>query len=172
MKKFTAFKIIFTSLFILTRANLFGQLSYPGLLINNGLITLESYWEATSQSVSYDTISYDTIPINPTILVDAEFIGGEKALMNYLFQSFSYPIREGERDLNDKVELIFQINEDGTVSDVKLIRAGNRALEPLAKRIIESMPKWKPGTIDGKPYSMGYKIVIDFFRIDRATRKK
>ena len=40
--------------------------------------------------------------------------------------------------------------------------SGNESLDKEAIRVIQSMPKWKPGLMQGKPVRVKYTIPINF----------
>jgi hypothetical protein len=77
--------------------------------------------------------------------VEAEFIGGEKQLINYLKEK-SYgklPLKKAD-DFRGAV-IKFTINEGGEVMNAKTIQKwGDTKTDELLLDIINHMPKWKP----------------------------
>ena len=61
-----------------------------------------------------------------------------------------------------KVYLEFLITGDGKTKSVKIIKGINKELDDLAIKLVEQMPSWKPGTLDGKKVSTIYVTTIDF----------
>lgn len=43
-----------------------------------------------------------------------------------------------------RVNVVFIVNEDGSLSDVKVIRSISPELDKEAIRVVKSMPKWNP----------------------------
>lgn len=49
-----------------------------------------------------------------------------------------------------RVTVCFVVNEDGSVSGVRLLQGVNKELNDEALRVVSSMPRWKPAQKDGK----------------------
>lgn len=93
-----------------------------------------------------------------------EFPGGEVALMKYLQKNLRYPEYEREQGIQGKVYVSFTVAEDGTVEDIKIIRGVETAPNFNAEviRVMQGMPKWKPGTREGKATRVKYNLPITF----------
>ncbi len=93
-----------------------------------------------------------------------EFYGGNTEMVAYIADNLKYPEFEAKNNIEGKVMVNFTIDKEGHVSNVKAtripIKGDNLAKE--AVRVVEGMPKWKPGKQDGKPVSVNYNIPIDF----------
>lgn len=93
-----------------------------------------------------------------------EFYGGNAEMVSYIADNLKYPEFEAKNNIEGKVMVNFTIDKEGRVSNVKAARipAKGDNLAKEAVRVVESMPKWKPGKQDGKPVSVNYNIPIDF----------
>ncbi|WP_417856719.1 energy transducer TonB [Xanthomarina gelatinilytica] len=95
----------------------------------------------------------------------AKYDGGTPALVNFLSDNLQF----SEADMGGlkaaKVYVGFTIEKTGEVTDVKIIRGVNEALDKEAVRIVKSMPYWIPGTQRGKRISNKLSLPINF-RID------
>ena len=80
--------------------------------------------------------------------VEAEFPGGNVALMKYISQNIIYP--EKSLDITGRIYVSFIVNTDGHVSDVKVERGLNKEFDQMAKKLVENMPNWKPAEINEK----------------------
>lgn len=61
----------------------------------------------------------------------------------------------------------FTINEDGRLTDIKIVSSsGDSALDEEALRVISMSPLWFPGTIDGEPVSSTHDFPIEFYLAD------
>ena len=105
----------------------------------------------------------------PTTKVMPEFPGGEDAFYAYLDQKVVVPTgfdkeKYLEENKNQYVPILvgFSVDVDGSITDVRVIDGAAEALDNKAKEIIEQMPKWKPGEIDGTPIQVQYAIPIRF----------
>jgi len=91
-----------------------------------------------------------------------EFPGGSLALRKHLAQQIKYPVSAQEADIQGSVFVSFVINSFGAVADVKIAKSVNPALDREAMRVIYTMPKWKPGTQQGKAVDVAFTMPIEF----------
>jgi protein TonB len=66
-----------------------------------------------------------------------------------------------EMGLQGKVNVIFIVQKDGSIGDVRL-RGPHESLEKEAARIISKLPKMIPGKQRGTPVKVPYAIPITF----------
>jgi hypothetical protein len=93
---------------------------------------------------------------------EAEFPGGRHAILKYLIANLHMPDVMYELGISGKGYFKFVIQEDGSVSDVKVLKGFLECPEcdQEAIRTIENMPKWKPAMIGGKPVKVNYALPI------------
>lgn len=91
-----------------------------------------------------------------------EFPGGDIALRKHIAQSVQYPEIAKENGIMGKVFVQFVVNKKGEVEQVKVVRGVDPALDKEAIRVIQSLPKWKPGEQRGKPVKVAYTVPINF----------
>ena len=89
------------------------------------------------------------------------FPGGPTKLMEFIKENLHYP---DERDIcaQGRVFVTFVVETDGSITDVEVIRSIDPLLDSEAVRVVKSMPKWIPGTQDGKPVKVKYTIPFTF----------
>ena len=80
----------------------------------------------------------------------------------YLSKNIQYPASARDNNIDGKVIVKFVVNEDGSVSDVSLIRGIGGGCDQEAMRVVASMPKWKPGKQNGKPVKVYFTLPISF----------
>lgn len=90
------------------------------------------------------------------------FPGGEKALMQYIKDNTYYPKEMCEGAAQGRVMVGFVINEDGSISDVKILRSLTPELDEVAVEIVKGMPKWNPGKQNGKAVKTKYTVPVSF----------
>lgn len=73
-----------------------------------------------------------------------------------------YPMLAQENGVQGKVYIQFVIEKDGSITDVKVARSVDPSLDKEAMRVIQSMPKWKPGKQRGKAVRVSYTLPINF----------
>lgn len=91
-----------------------------------------------------------------------EFPGGQGALLQYLAKSIKYPVIAQENGIQGRVSCSFVINRDGAIVDAEVIRGVDPSLDKEALRVINTMPKWKPGMQRGKPVRVKYTVPVTF----------
>ena len=118
-------------------------------------------FEATNVDESAP-LDANTDEVFKVVEVDPEFPGGEEALYKYLAENIKYPEKAKNNKVEGRVYITFVIEKDGSVSDAKVLRSVNEELDAEALRVINAMPKWKPGTQRGVPVRVQYNIPIYF----------
>ena len=88
-----------------------------------------------------------------------QFDGGMGALMQYLSHNIRYP---EESDVQGRVIVSFVIGKDGSISNAQVVKSLHPSFDAEALRIINNMPKWIPGTQNGKPVNVKYVVPINF----------
>ena len=91
-----------------------------------------------------------------------EFPGGEAELIHYISKNIQYPQEAREKGIQGRVFIGFVIEKDGSVSNVRNLRGVDSELDAEAMRVVESMPKWKPGMHNGEFVRVSYQIPIHF----------
>jgi len=91
-----------------------------------------------------------------------EFPGGKDALMKFLSDSIRYPKLARNSKIQGFVYVSFIVEPDGSVSNVKVLRGIGGGCDEEAVRVVQSMPKWKPGTQRGETVRVQYSLPIRF----------
>lgn len=92
--------------------------------------------------------------------------GGGDSILLFVTQNLVYP-KSAKRDgIEGIVHVGFWVDTDGSTSDYKIARGIRRDLDSAALTVIKQLPpKWKAGTMNGKPISMQVTIPVHF-RLD------
>lgn len=91
------------------------------------------------------------VPRKPVKDEQPQFPGGKKALEDYLSKQMTVPTPISEYE-KDSVICLFAIDEQGRVCDIEFrLASRNDSINQEAVRILQSMPRWQPGTRNGKP---------------------
>lgn len=91
-----------------------------------------------------------------------EYPGGMVEFVKWLTATLKYPPAALRQKIEGKVMVSFIVNKDGSLSDIKISQSANKLLDNEALRVARMMPKWKPGTEDGKPCRTKIAIPIVF----------
>lgn len=92
----------------------------------------------------------------------ASFPGGSAALMQYIAQNLRYPNIQGDCNIQGRVIVGFTVNEDGTLSDIKVMKSISPTFDEEAIRVVKSMPKWNPAKRNGKAVKTKYTVPVTF----------
>lgn len=98
-----------------------------------------------------------------------QFPGGDKAFYTYLDENIELPEGFNKKKYLKKhknqyvpVSVGFTIDVDGSIINVKVIDGEDELLDKKAKEIVENMPKWSPGSLNGNPIKVEYAIPVRF----------
>ena len=91
-----------------------------------------------------------------------EFPGGEKALMEWLQKNLKYPSAASDNGIQGRVMVRFVVNKDGSVVEPKVLRPVDPLLDKEAMRVVQAMPKWKPGKQRGKAVRVYFTLPVTF----------
>lgn len=91
-----------------------------------------------------------------------EFPGGIQALKTFVAATLKYPVIALENGIQGQVHVSFVVAENGSVTDAKIESGVDPSLDQEALRIVNSMPKWKPGQQRGMPVKVTYSMPISF----------
>jgi TonB family protein len=91
-----------------------------------------------------------------------EFPGGMAACMEWLQKNIRYPMEAFAKGETGRVIVQFVVEENGDLRQLKVVRGVSPSLDGEALRVVATMPKWKPGKVDGKPVKVNYTIPVAF----------
>jgi len=80
----------------------------------------------------------------------------------YLAKNIHYPKAARKASVQGRVIVQFVVNEDGSISDVKVLRGIGAGCDEEAARVVREMPKWKPGKQNGKAVKTSFTQPISF----------
>lgn len=104
-----------------------------------------------------DDGAYLMVELPPT------YPGGSGAMLQYLSTHVKYPKEAVEKGVEGTVYLIFDVNEDGSIANIrttKKILGGG--LEEEAIRVVKAMPKWTPGREKGEAVRVRFVLPVNF----------
>jgi protein TonB len=84
-----------------------------------------------------------------------------KMMQKHISKVFRYPELEREMGIQGRVNVMFVIDKDGSITDINM-RGPNANLEKEAKRIISKLPKMTPGKQRGTAVKVPFAIPITF----------
>jgi protein TonB len=118
---------------------------------------------ATEKNNATDCVTTDEVFDFQVVDKKPKFPGGMTSLQSYINRSLKYPQVSRENNSQGRVIVRFIIDSNGIVISPQVVRSsGDFYLDMEAVRVIESMPKWKPGKHKGKPVCVYFTMPIVF----------
>ncbi|MGB0930885.1 MAG: energy transducer TonB [Chitinophagales bacterium] len=109
----------------------------------------------------------DTIPPEDIFVMVEKmpsFPDGKTAMLQYIKDNLQYPVEAKAANIQGTVYVKFVVLKDGSLYDIKIVRgvANGFGVNKEALRLVQSMPKWTPGTQRGVPVAVYYTLPIRF----------
>ena len=118
-----------------------------------GIMT--AYAQKTVVSQSNQNV-YDQIEQMP------EFPGGMPAMIEFLQTNIKYPEDAIKQHVGGRVMVMFVVETDGSLSNVRVAKQVVPSLDAEAVRVVKTMPKWKPGKEKGRLVRVNYTLPVVF----------
>ncbi|MBO5626662.1 MAG: energy transducer TonB [Prevotella sp.] len=99
---------------------------------------------------------YDRVEVMP------EFPGGMQGLFEYMQNNVNYPKEAKNQKIEGRVIVSFIVEKDGSISEVHPLTAVHPLLDKEAIRLVNEMPRWKPGTEKGKAVRVSFALPVSF----------
>ena len=90
------------------------------------------------------------------------FPGGNAAMMKFLSDNIKYPVIAQENNIQGRVICNFVVEKDGSITDVQVVRGVDPSLDREAVRVIQQMPRWKPGKQRGQAVRVRFTLPVVF----------
>jgi protein TonB len=92
----------------------------------------------------------------------AEFPGGQAALMKWLSQNIRYPEAAQQNDIQGRVIVKFVVEKDGSIGQATILKGVDKDLDREALRVVKKMPKWQPGKNNGVAVRSYFNLPVTF----------
>ncbi|NLI37001.1 MAG: energy transducer TonB [Bacteroidales bacterium] len=90
------------------------------------------------------------------------FPGGQAVMMEWIANHLRYPKQYVEGGVTGKVIVQFTVDIKGRTRDAVIARSLDSLCDREAIRLVLSMPRWNPGTLNGKKLPVKYTLPISF----------
>lgn len=97
-----------------------------------------------------------------TVEVMPEFPGGMKALAEFIKSNLRYPAAAREDGIEGRVYITFIVNAQGEIESAEVARGIGGGCDKEALRVVNAMPRWKPGKQNGHAVKVYYTLPISF----------
>lgn len=88
--------------------------------------------------------------------------GGEEALYKYLGENIQYPDVARDNGITGTVVIRFVVEKDGSITKAAVAREIGGGCGKEALRVVNAMPKWKPGKQSGKAVRTEFTLPVQF----------
>ena len=106
---------------------------------------------------AFNGLPNDTIYGGYQVDKNPEYPGGLAECVGFINKNIDREKCEGEEG---RVILNFVVNSDGSLSDIKVLRGVSRKVDKEIVSIVEKMPKWNPGTLNGNPVRVRFTLPV------------
>lgn len=93
---------------------------------------------------------------------EARFEGGKEAFYTYIRSNLKYPEHLRRMGILGTVLLSYVIDEEGKITEVKVVESVHEDLDKEAIRVLENSPNWIPAQRVGRKVKVRMKIPISF----------
>ena len=101
---------------------------------------------------------FTVVEVMPVFRTDTTY--GE--FFKWVFENLTYPAEAKEKGTEGKVAVQFIVDEEGNVTDPKVVLSADPVLDAAALDLISKCPQWSPGTQKGKAVKVYMTVPITF----------
>ena len=135
-----------------------------------GVVTQEGSDDADKfQAVQEQVVVKEPEPEKPkeeeifvAVEQQAEFPGGQAALMKWLSTNVRYPESAQQNDVQGRVIVKFVVEKDGSIGTATILKGVDKDLDREALRVVKKMPKWQPGKNNGVAVRSYFNLPVVF----------
>ena len=135
-----------------------------------GVVTQEGSDDADKfQAVQEQVVVKEPEPEKPkeeeifvAVEQQAEFPGGQAALMKWLSNNIRYPETAQQNDVQGRVIVKFVVEKDGSIGAATILKGVDKDLDREALRVVKKMPKWQPGKNNGVAVRSYFNLPVVF----------
>jgi TonB family protein len=81
----------------------------------------------------------------PEPVYTSSYPGGKQALLAFLNENTKYPEQAVKDNIEGMVVVTFEVESDGSITNPHILQSVHPLLDAEALRVVNLMPKWKPG---------------------------
>ena len=125
----------------------------------NLAVDIQDYHEAAviEEEVEEEAIPFQLVEQKPS------FNGGDaNEFSKWVNSRLVYPEIAKENGVQGRVTLMFTVEADGRVTNVRVARGVDESLDKEAVRVVSSSPKWKPGRQRDRAVKVTYTFPVIF----------
>lgn len=138
-------------------------------------ISKEAYAPVGGGSIAIGSVSYngdskdgintdgsEVVLDNAIVEVQAQYPGGEAALLKFIAENLIYPASAVKNGIQGVVVLRFRVEKDGSIGEIRIVKALTPECDQAAAKVIKKLARFKPALQKGKPIPVWFTIPIRF----------
>jgi protein TonB len=90
------------------------------------------------------------------------FPDGTEAMYKYIYDKIKYPAIARENGIQGQVIVQFVVSKEGDIQNAKIARGIGGGCNEEALRVVNGMPRWKPGKHNGRAVPVTFTLPIKF----------
>ena len=90
------------------------------------------------------------------------FPDGTEAMYKYIYEKIKYPAIARENGISGQVIIQFVVSKEGDIQKAKVVRGIGGGCNEEALRVVNGMPRWKPGKHNGRAVPVTFTLPIKF----------
>lgn len=143
-----------------------------GIIENKGIYKNDTIYSQEVTPIINDTVSIEQMPMFYSeqcqkVAIDTERKKcAENEMLQYIYKNLKYPATARQFGVQGRVIVQFVVNKTGGIEDIYFLRSLCQSIKEECTQLIENMPKWTPGTKDGKAVKVMYTLPI-LFKFDQ-----
>lgn len=122
-----------------------------------GVEVMDYVAEVEEEEIIEEALPYKSVEVKPS------FQGGTaNDFSKWVQQRLVYPEIALENGISGTVILYFEVDKDGNLINVKVLRGVDKSLDDEAVRVVKSSPKWSPGRQQDIAVKCQYQFPVTF----------
>jgi protein TonB len=90
------------------------------------------------------------------------FPDGQEAMYKYIYEKIKYPAIARENGIAGQVIVQFVVSKEGDIQKARVVRGIGGGCNEEALRVVNGMPRWKPGKHNGRAVPVTFTLPIKF----------
>jgi len=99
---------------------------------------------------------------NAIVEVQAQYPGGEAALLKFVSENVVYPSIAQEQDLQGVVTLRFRVEKDGSIGEIVIKKGLSKECDQAAVNVVKKLRRFTPARQQGHPVPVWFTLPVRF----------
>ena len=109
-----------------------------------------------AQAVVKPAVVYEEVEVQPM------FVGGDAAMYKFIEENLVYPKEAKANGVQGEVVVKCMISNEGKVLECEVVTSVEASLDAEALRVVNMMPAFNPGMVDGACVAMWHTVPVKF----------